>query len=154
MITSVILLILGFGLPFGYFYLKKNPKFGGKLEKDEKETLSKSGHWKKGKFQNLSKTHPRPTPKPFETYTNLDVRYILFESETEMNRSFHNEGKHIFLFIVRENDLLFVIVKNGQFFYLSSEETEDGKVCQTRPPKAICCRIVCDRNSVSETAGG
>ena len=56
MITSVILLILGFGLPFGYFYLKKNPQFGGKLEKDEKETLSKSGHWKKGKFQNLSKT--------------------------------------------------------------------------------------------------
>jgi len=56
MITSVILLILGFGLPFGYFYLTKNPQFGGKLEKEEKIQLRKSPQWKKGKFNNFSKT--------------------------------------------------------------------------------------------------
>lgn len=56
MITSVVLLILGFGIPFGYYYLKKNPQFGGKLSKDEKIRLKKSEQWKKGKFQNQSKT--------------------------------------------------------------------------------------------------
>lgn len=56
MITSVLLLILGFGLPYGYFYLKKNPQFGGKLESEEKKTLSSSVQWKDGKFQNLTKT--------------------------------------------------------------------------------------------------
>ena len=48
MITSVLLLILGFGLPFGYFYLTKNPQFGGKLSKEEKMRLESSEHWKKG----------------------------------------------------------------------------------------------------------
>lgn len=56
MITSVILLILGFGLPFGYYYIKKNPQFGGKLTKEEKSRLEKSEQWKKGIFQNESKT--------------------------------------------------------------------------------------------------
>ena len=56
MITSVILLILGFGLPFGYYYLKKNPQFGGKLTKEEKLRLQQSEQWKKGSFQNQSKT--------------------------------------------------------------------------------------------------
>ena len=56
MITSVVMLILGFGLPFGYYYLKKNPQFGGKLEKEEKKLLSASPHWKNGNFNNLSKT--------------------------------------------------------------------------------------------------
>ena len=56
MISSVLLLILGFGLPFGYYYLKKNPQFGGKLTKGEKLRLQQSEHWKKGVFQNLSKT--------------------------------------------------------------------------------------------------
>lgn len=56
MITSVILLVIGFGIPFGYFYLSKNPQFGGKLEKEEKKELSKSPQWKNGKFQNFSKT--------------------------------------------------------------------------------------------------
>ena len=56
MITSVILLILGFGLPFGYFYFTKNPQFGGKLTKEEKITLEKSSQWEKGSFQNQSKT--------------------------------------------------------------------------------------------------
>ena len=56
MITSVLLLILGFGLPFGYYYIKKNPQFGGKLTKDEKVLLRKSIQWKKGEFKNLSKT--------------------------------------------------------------------------------------------------
>ena len=57
MITSVILLILGFGLPFGYFYFTKNPQFGGKLTKEEKITLEKSSQWEKGSFQNQSKTN-------------------------------------------------------------------------------------------------
>ncbi|MGI9532616.1 MBL fold metallo-hydrolase [Lutimonas sp.] len=56
MITSVILLVVGFGIPFGYFYLSKNPQFGGKLEKKEKKELSKSPQWKNGKFINASKT--------------------------------------------------------------------------------------------------
>ncbi len=56
MITSVILLVLGFGLPFGYYYFTKNPQFGGKLTKEEKLHLQKSVHWKKGSFQNQSKT--------------------------------------------------------------------------------------------------
>ncbi|MEL4454745.1 MBL fold metallo-hydrolase [Lutimonas vermicola] len=56
MISSVLLLILGFGVPFGYYYLKKNPQFGGKLTKDEKLRLQQSEHWKNGIFQNLSKT--------------------------------------------------------------------------------------------------
>lgn len=56
MITSVILLIIGFGLPFGYYYLKKNPQFGGKLTKEEKVLLGKSVQWKKGEFKNLTKT--------------------------------------------------------------------------------------------------
>ena len=56
MITSVILLILGFGLPFGYFYFTKNPQFGGKLTKKEKIRLEKSSQWEKGSFQNQSKT--------------------------------------------------------------------------------------------------
>ena len=56
MITSVILLILGFGFPFGYYYIKKNPQFGGKLTKEEKLRLQHSQQWKKGIFQNQSKT--------------------------------------------------------------------------------------------------
>lgn len=56
MVSSVILLILGFGIPFGYFYFSKNPQFGGKIRNEEKDRLEKSKHWKKGKFQNLSKT--------------------------------------------------------------------------------------------------
>lgn len=56
MVSSVILLILGFGLPFGYFYFSKNPQFGGKLDKGELRRLEKSNHWKRGKFQNISKT--------------------------------------------------------------------------------------------------
>lgn len=56
MITSVILLIIGFGVPFGYFYLSKNPQFGGKLEREEKNKLSLSPQWKNGKFNNVSKT--------------------------------------------------------------------------------------------------
>ncbi len=56
MITSVLILIIGFGVPFGYFYLNKNPQFGGKLSTEEKKELSKSPQWKNGKFQNVSKT--------------------------------------------------------------------------------------------------
>lgn len=56
MLSTVILLILGFGIPFIYFYLSKNPQFGARLSKGEKETFQKSKHWKKGKFQNLTKT--------------------------------------------------------------------------------------------------
>lgn len=56
MITSVVLLILGFGLPYGYFYFKKNPQFGGKLTKEEKQRLKKSLQWKDGIFKNQSKT--------------------------------------------------------------------------------------------------
>lgn len=56
MITSVILLILGFGFPFGYYYIKKNPQFGGKLTNEEKLRLQNSQQWKKGVFQNQSKT--------------------------------------------------------------------------------------------------
>ena len=55
MITSVVLLILGFGLPFGYYYLKKNPQFGGKLVKEDALRLEKSKQWKNGAFQNQSK---------------------------------------------------------------------------------------------------
>lgn len=55
MITSVVLLILGFGLPFGYYYLKKNPQFGGKPVKEEIQRLKKSKQWKNGAFQNQSK---------------------------------------------------------------------------------------------------
>lgn len=56
MISSIIVLILGFGIPFGYFYFTKNPQFGGKIIKEEKHRLRKSVHWKNGKFQNQSKT--------------------------------------------------------------------------------------------------
>ena len=56
MITSVVLLIFGFGLPYGYYYFTKNPQFGGKLSKEEKVYLKKSGNWKNGIFQNSSKT--------------------------------------------------------------------------------------------------
>lgn len=56
MITSVVLLILGFGLPYGYFYFTKNPQFGGKLTKEDKQAYQKSLHWKEGIFQNQSKT--------------------------------------------------------------------------------------------------
>jgi len=56
MITSVLLLILGFGLPYGYYYFTKNPQFGGKLTKEERTVLQKSKQWKKGIFQNQSKT--------------------------------------------------------------------------------------------------
>ena len=56
MITSVVLLILGFGLPYGYYYLTKNPQFGGKLTKQEREGLQKSKQWKKGIFQNQLET--------------------------------------------------------------------------------------------------
>ena len=55
MITSVVLLILGFGLPFGYYYLKKNPQFGGKLVKEDIRRFEKSRQWKRGSFQNQSK---------------------------------------------------------------------------------------------------
>ncbi|MCA0931878.1 MBL fold metallo-hydrolase [Lutimonas saemankumensis] len=56
MISSVLILILGFGLPFGYFYFTKNPQFGGKVSKNEKKLLKASKNWKKGKFLNLEKT--------------------------------------------------------------------------------------------------
>ncbi len=56
MITSIVLLILGFGLPYGYYYFTKNPQFGGKLTKEEIQRLQKSKYWKKGKFENQSKT--------------------------------------------------------------------------------------------------
>lgn len=56
MITSVLLLVLGFGAPFIYFYLSKNPHFGGKPTQKELADLKASPHWKKGKFYNLSKT--------------------------------------------------------------------------------------------------
>lgn len=56
MISSVILLIIGFGIPFGYFYFTKNPQFGGKINKEESARLKKSKQWRNGKFQNQSKT--------------------------------------------------------------------------------------------------
>ena len=56
MISSVIILIIGFGIPFGYFYFTKNPQFGGKIDKEEKLYLEKSKQWRNGKFQNQSKT--------------------------------------------------------------------------------------------------
>ncbi|WKK64599.1 MBL fold metallo-hydrolase [Lutimonas zeaxanthinifaciens] len=56
MISSVLILILGFGLPFGYFYFKKNPQFGGKITSSEKRRLRASKNWKGGKFLNLQKT--------------------------------------------------------------------------------------------------
>ncbi|UCE94216.1 MAG: MBL fold metallo-hydrolase [Flavobacteriaceae bacterium] len=56
MISSVLILILGFGLPFGYFYFSKNPQFGGKIGKNEKSRLKVSKNWKGGKFLNLEKT--------------------------------------------------------------------------------------------------
>ncbi len=56
MITSIVLLVLGFGIPFGYFYFTKNPQFGGKLSNEDKMRLQKSKQWKKGIFQNQSRT--------------------------------------------------------------------------------------------------
>jgi len=56
MVTSVILILLGIGLPFGYYYLNRNPEFGGKIDSIELKLLSKSPHWKHDTFENLSKT--------------------------------------------------------------------------------------------------
>jgi len=56
MTATVLLLVLGFGIPFIYFYVTKNPQFGASLTKEEKTELKKSQHWKKGRFQNLEKT--------------------------------------------------------------------------------------------------
>jgi len=50
MVTSVILLLLGLAVPFGYYYLNRNPEFGGKIDKKVLEAMRKSAHWKHDKF--------------------------------------------------------------------------------------------------------
>jgi L-ascorbate metabolism protein UlaG (beta-lactamase superfamily) len=56
MVTSVILLLLGLGVPFGYYYLNRNPEFGGKIDNIVLADMRKSAHWKNDNFENISTT--------------------------------------------------------------------------------------------------